>query len=316
MTSLFCSYSHADEELRDRLEVDLAALKNEGIIDVWHDRRLVGGDDLDDTINEKMESADIVLCLLSPDFLASKYCHDIEMEKALERHEQGLARVIPVILRPCEWSRTPLAGLVAVPKDGRPITKWPDIDDAFLDIAKAIRAAVDKVCTKKPTEAGTDAVPIQPIRKASRPRSSNLRLRKTFTEADHDKFREEAFEYMSQFFEESLNELKTRNSNISVAFKKITVNEFTARIYQSGDAISECRVRLDSAHGLGSSITYSSRLDMGSNAFNESMSVEADDQSMFLKPLGFGMSGFDRATHLTFEGASEYYWGKLIEPLQ
>src|SRR5688500_12533021 len=94
------SYSHADEELRNKLEVHLSMLKREGLVTAWHDRRITAGRELDPTINEHIESAGIILLLVSPEFLASEYCYEIEMKCALERHDAGDARVIPVILRP------------------------------------------------------------------------------------------------------------------------------------------------------------------------------------------------------------------------
>jgi hypothetical protein len=93
VSSLFFSYSHKDEALRDRLEVHLAVLKREGAISTWHDRRITAGDALGQRIDEHLECADIILLLVSPDFLASDYCHDVEMQRALARHVEGSARV-------------------------------------------------------------------------------------------------------------------------------------------------------------------------------------------------------------------------------
>lgn len=113
-------------------------LKRQGVISAWHDRRLVAGDTVDQGINQELERADIILLLVSADFLASDYCYGIAMARALERHALGEARVIPIILRPCDWHQAPFGKLLASPTDGRPVTKWPDPDDAFLDITKAI----------------------------------------------------------------------------------------------------------------------------------------------------------------------------------
>jgi hypothetical protein len=92
-------------------------------------------------INQYLETADIILLLISANFLASDYCFDIEMRRAVERHDAGEARVIPVILRACDWQHAPFGKLLAVPTDGRAITKWPDRNEAFLDVAQAIRQA-------------------------------------------------------------------------------------------------------------------------------------------------------------------------------
>ena len=143
--SLFYSYSHKDEDLRLKLEAHLAALRRGGLIAEWHDRKLEPGDAWKDEIDRHLTSADIVLLLVSSDFIASEYCWGEEMSKALARHAREEARVIPVILRHCDWRNTPLASLQAVPKDAKPIKAWLDEDEAFLDVVGAIARAVQAV---------------------------------------------------------------------------------------------------------------------------------------------------------------------------
>lgn len=140
MARLFISYSHRDEALLHELQLHLAQLQNEGRIETWHDRRIAAGDQFEDAISENLERADIILLLVSPYFLASKYCYQIEMKLALDRHESKFARVIPVILHPCDWKTAPFAKLSAVPRDGMPVSKFENQHDAFLEIVQAIRA--------------------------------------------------------------------------------------------------------------------------------------------------------------------------------
>lgn len=141
MTSVFFSYSHVDEGLRDQLEKHLSPLRRQGMVETWHDRRIGAGHEFGDAIDEHVDSADIILLLVSPDFLASDYCYDREMMRAMARHEAGEATVIPVILRACLWHDAPFGKLNAAPTDGRPITLWPDRDQALTEVAKAIRGA-------------------------------------------------------------------------------------------------------------------------------------------------------------------------------
>src|SRR4029450_9084620 len=96
---VFYSYSHKDEVLRERLETHLKLLKRQGIVQDWHDRRISAGSEWEGQINQYLESAHIILLLISADFLASDYCYDKEMQRALARHEAGEARVIPIMLR-------------------------------------------------------------------------------------------------------------------------------------------------------------------------------------------------------------------------
>ena len=107
MANLFFSYTHKDEDLRNQLETHLAALKRQGLISAWHDRRIMAGHDFGKVIDANLDSADVILLLVSPDFIASDYCYEREMARAMERQTNGEARVIPVILRPCDWHDLP-----------------------------------------------------------------------------------------------------------------------------------------------------------------------------------------------------------------
>lgn len=143
MTSLFFSYSHRDEEYRDRLETSLAMLKRQGLIDTWHYLRIVAGEEFAGEIDAALERADVILLLVSPEFLASDYCYDIEMRRALERHHEGAARVIPLILRPCEWYDAPFGKLRPTPSDGKPVSRFADVDEAYLE-RRPQRAGADE----------------------------------------------------------------------------------------------------------------------------------------------------------------------------
>jgi hypothetical protein len=144
---VFYSYAHKDEKLRNKLETQLSLLKQQGHITNWHDRKIDAGQEWANKINEQLNSADIILLLVSPDFLASEYCYSIEMKHALERHECGEARVIPIVLRPVDWEKAPFSGLQALPQDGKPVTSrsWGSQDAALLDVAKGIRKVVEEI---------------------------------------------------------------------------------------------------------------------------------------------------------------------------
>jgi len=139
------SYCHGDEGMRDQLEKHLALLKRTIFITSWHDRRITAGDVWAGQIDHHFAAADVILLLVSADFLASDYCYGVEMKKALERHRDGTACVIPVILHACDWSAAPFAKLQALPTDGQPISSWPNSHEAFANVAKGIRIAVEKL---------------------------------------------------------------------------------------------------------------------------------------------------------------------------
>lgn len=142
---LFYSYSHKDEAMRDALETHLAILKRQEFIASWHDRGIAPGEKWKDQIDRNLGEADIILLLVSADFLASDYCYEIEMKQALERHEAGEARVIPVILRPVDWKGAPFGKLQALPRDAKPVSIWEDPDEAWTDVARGIREMVEEL---------------------------------------------------------------------------------------------------------------------------------------------------------------------------
>ena len=142
---VFVSYSHTDEALKKRLESHLSLLRRQGRIQSWSDRHIDAGEGFSERIRAQLLAAEIVLLLVSPDFIASNYCYETEMEIAIARHGAGTAKVVPVILRPTDWMSAPFGQLMALPTDGRPVTSWPNEDDAFLDVAAGLRRLLDQM---------------------------------------------------------------------------------------------------------------------------------------------------------------------------
>lgn len=142
---LFYSYSHKDEEYRQTLEEHLTVLKRQGFIESWSDRQIRPGDDWRGKIDANLEKAHVILLLISSSFIASDYCYDVEMKRALERHEAGVAVVLPIILRPVFWQILPFAKLKAVPKDGKPIATFNLPDEAYVQVAEALRAITSDI---------------------------------------------------------------------------------------------------------------------------------------------------------------------------
>jgi len=139
---IFFAYAREDETLRDELEKHLSMLKREGVITSWHDRKIGAGKEWEGEIDTHLNTARVILLLISSDFVDSDYCWDVEVKRAMERHAAGEAPVIPIILRPVDWKSAPFGKLQALPTDAKPVTTWINQDEAFLDIARGIRAAV------------------------------------------------------------------------------------------------------------------------------------------------------------------------------
>ncbi len=142
---IFYSYAHEDEPLRKELEKHLSSLKRQELITDWHDRDISAGAEWASEIDSNLNTAQIILLLISADFLASDYCYGIEMKRALERHDAHDACVIPIIARPVSMKGTPFSKLQALPTDGKAITKWSQRDEAFVDIVQGIRKVVDEM---------------------------------------------------------------------------------------------------------------------------------------------------------------------------
>ncbi|MBD1856852.1 MULTISPECIES: GUN4 domain-containing protein [Leptolyngbya] len=147
--SIFFSYSHKDEALRDKVAEHLSALKRSNVIQEWHDRQIPPGSEWKDEIDCNLRTADIILLLISSSFIASDYCYGVELDQAMRHHDTGKACVIPVILRPVDWQGTPFGGLQALPKNARPVTKWENEDEALMDVAQGIRLAAERIAQRK-----------------------------------------------------------------------------------------------------------------------------------------------------------------------
>jgi hypothetical protein len=147
---LFYSYSHKDEHFREKLETHLSILKKNGYIEEWHDRQISAGHEWEEDINLKLEEADIILLLVSSNFLASDYCYDTETIRALEKHDEKGAVVIPIILTPCLWRESRLKEIQSLPRDNKPISTWSNEDEAWLEVANGVLDIVKKLRGKAP----------------------------------------------------------------------------------------------------------------------------------------------------------------------
>jgi len=160
---IFFCYARKDENLRDQIEDRLKDLKRQSMIRTWYDRQIDPGQSWEEEIEDNLTSSDIVLLLVSPDFMKSDYCYEKEMARALEQHRLQETRVIPIILRPTDWLNAPFAELQALPSNAKPVTKWGNRDEALMDIAQGIRRVVEEIVERRrqvesPPSAGFTAV--------------------------------------------------------------------------------------------------------------------------------------------------------------
>lgn len=141
--TIFISYAHEDEKLCLELEKHLQELRRQRLIHTWHNRNINAGTEWQKAIDSHLTTAQIVLLLISPDFLDSDYHYSIEVQKGMEQHERGVTRVIPILLRPVHWQGLAFGKLQALPTNGKPVTKWRNRDEAFQNIAQGIIRIVE-----------------------------------------------------------------------------------------------------------------------------------------------------------------------------
>ncbi|SRR6266566_982270 len=139
---LFYCYAREDKPLRDELEKYLSWLKRRDQLTNWHDREILPGEEWEQAIDKHLNTAHLILLLISPDFMASDYCYGKEMQRALARHKDGTCHVIPILLRPTFWEEAPFSSLQLLPTDARPITLWPNRDLAFQDVVTEISRTI------------------------------------------------------------------------------------------------------------------------------------------------------------------------------
>src|SRR5688572_15795224 len=190
---VFISYAHEDAKVLERLHKHLAVLRRDGKISEWFDREILVGGVLDREITKNLDNSDIFLPIVSPDFLASNYCYEKEMTRAIERHEAGDMRIVPIIAEPCEWLQTPLKKFKAAPKDGTAISDWTNPNTAYLNIAGELRRLVENI----ENNAGQNVSE----RAGSSTGSRKYKVKKDFDEVDKSEFRDKAFEVFCTYFE-------------------------------------------------------------------------------------------------------------------
>src|SRR5215469_2289900 len=142
---VFFSYAHEDEDWRKKIEKYLSTLQRQHYIQGWHDRNILAGSKWEREIMTRLNTAPIILLLVSQDFLASDFCWGIELQQTMQRHDAGTAYVIPIIVRPCSWQRESFARLQFLPQDAQPLSTWPNEDEALLQVENGIRRVVEQM---------------------------------------------------------------------------------------------------------------------------------------------------------------------------
>lgn len=300
--NLFISYSHADQQLLGRLHKHLAQLQRDGTISEWYDREIHAGGKVDEEIHAALEHADTFLACASPDYIASNYCYERELQRALEREKAGELTIIPVIFEPCEWTETPLANFKALPRDGKPIVEYTNQNLALLEVATELRrvAQGSKVARE---------LVLTPSVDESRPADSRYRVKKEFDELDKRDFIERCFDEIYRFFEASVRELEAL-PKIEARLSPLDADHFSCTIINRdiSRGFETMHVRRGGTWGA---IDYAFGEQNSRTTSNGGFGVEADDYQLHLRTAGFGRMPTGRET-LTATEAAQLLWDELL----
>lgn len=143
--SLFISYSHKDERYRDELRGALTAYERKNELIVWDDTRIEPGQKWEAEILEKLERADIIVFLLSNDFILSDYCMQKEMQLALGRDAAGECAIIPIVVRSCRFDMLEVGKTQAILPKAKPIKQHKDRDAAWLEVTKQLDRVIARL---------------------------------------------------------------------------------------------------------------------------------------------------------------------------
>lgn len=304
----FISYSHADEKHLERVHKHLAILKREGTLKAWTDSNMQAGDQIDPEIMRELNNSDVFIALISPDYLASTYCYDKEFFSAIELNKADRLRIVPIILERCDWQSTPIANFLALPKDGKPVSEWTNLNIAYADITSGIRKLIEADMTKDRKQAGhqefENAVPA--------PAQRRPRIVRDFDSIDKEEFARKSFLEIHEYFKNSCGELNDAGEqNIRTSFRSIDDSCFTCTIVNRGIVGGqESHITVYQPvekHFLGDiNFTYERGVRSHSNGgFN----VETDKFSIFLKSTW----GARNDRRMTAREAAEELWNELAE---
>lgn len=305
---VFISYSHRDAASLERLHVHLATLLREGRIHTWFDREILGGDNIDDEIKRELEAAGLFLLLISPDFIASDYCVEQEMRRALERHDAGSARVVPIILQPCDWASIPsLRRLKALPKDGNPISEWANANTAFLDVVQELRRILN---VEEPKTATT--TPPKDLLTSAQPSISRYRVQRDFDDIDRGQFRDIAFAAIRDYFRRAIQEI-SEIEGLRGRFIDLGATAFGSTVINRGRQYGTAHITVHCGKGKYSlgDIYFSFSENAKENTANGGFNVASDEYDQFLTVT---MHMFGRnVERLNPDQAAEYLWSQFIE---
>lgn len=310
-TAAFISYAHTDAKALDRLHKHLAMLKREGALNAWTDHAILPGDHVNEAISAQLKQSTTFIALVSPDYLASRYCYEKEFELALTLARAGRMRIVPVILEPCDWLSSPLKEFLALPKDGLAISSWTNQNNAFLDVVTGLRRILKMPDERGEVGSGFDTIATPPRAGTVR----QLRIKQDFDAIQRGDFADKTFTVIQDYFRASCDEL-TRIEDLRARFEVMDSTAFTCTVVnrgrlRGGEAHITVRNGKGRSTGFGGEISYLNERYGEANTSNGSIRVEHDDYNLFLTMGQLGLSGRDKEK-ITPEQAAAKLWAEFV----
>ena len=302
---VFLSYAHEDEQVLGELRRHLSMLKREGIIAELVDQEIPPGDDLDEGILGGIDSCDLFLPLVSSSFLASDYCYETEMTRAFARQDAREIRIVPIVIEPCDWMESPLQNLKALPKDGRPVSEWPDRNAAFLDVVEGLRRLLLKASV------GLSASADEPFGEPTSPTSQSYRIKRDFNEIDRSDFRDKVFREFREYFQAGIDVLD-RHDGLRARCTDMSHKSFTCTVVNCRKGNTTAHITVHAGGGRMSlgDIYFSFEENASKNTANGSFYVRSDDYELFLESGIFGMTYEDK--RVSSQEAAASVWEQFI----
>ncbi|TNC46496.1 toll/interleukin-1 receptor domain-containing protein [Rubellimicrobium rubrum] len=303
----FISYSHADGRALERMHKHLTMLTRDGALSTWSDHQILPGDKVGDQIDASLSKSGLFLALLSPDYLASKYCYETEFQKAQELAAKGQLRIVPIIVQPCDWQSSPFKDYLALPYDGKAVSEWTNENNAFLDVTKGLRRIIEgmKAPQPEPLMAVTKAAPMAPGRRPL--------IKKDFDAIQKAEFADQAFEAIRAYFEASCRELtEAGEGELKAKYERMDETAFTCTVINRGKRGAEAHITIRNGKGRNhfGDINYVFQKYAENNTSNGGIRVDSDDYRMFLTHDNYMRGGKEK---LTAEQVADALWVDFVK---
>ena len=305
MAHAFISYSHSDEYIVKRLHTHMSQLKREGLLTSWFDGEILAGGSLDENIKDELNKAEIFLAVVSPDYLNSAYCYDVEFQKALSRFATGEVKILPIIAQPCDWKSSPFGRFKAIPKDVKPISEWTNENIAFLNIIDELRKLVSP---KQETQVKSSHMEIA--------RSQTVyKVKRDFDPVDLLNFRDDSFETIYSYFSDSIEEINGVNEIKARFVRDMPKQYFTCVITNRAKIGTTGYISIGiqgNNHFGRDGITYALADQLNQNIYGNNFVIDHSDYELYWAKHDL-MSHDRNKQQLKAKDIAKLLWGKFIE---